>query len=814
MVDRDTVDYRDTSSFDDSSLQDVQTIKSAILHKQYGKDVRSALAQLPDSLIKLFEDTGGNSNAEVEEARGGFETLGLHEQAQNADIDKVTVEVQNARTNSSNQTYQTLKERIDNQENDLNSNFNDKLSQISAIPETFANLAALQSKYPTGKTGIFVTADNGHKYIWSNNSWLDAGVYQAVGIADGQIDEKKIAKINNITSSLERLENRYVSTSATDIAFTTSPNYFVTKIPISSNRGQIIIPLISVGSKFIAATTENGQSLVFENMYDELNDGKTFSRTGYKIDNNQLIVDLEYVSRQMPEKYIYISQAYATQQSFYVKTYKDTATEDVLELSDSSNVVNKTFGQLSSEFSPVNIAPLYRRKNISWNTTTGDINYLESNQHAAFEISNLPTVGQMRFKVSSLTEDQFIIFLDAQNKAIANFSHEYNTGEKSNSYIYVDNGDVVFDFENAKKAYANLAKLQITQYQYDILNFNPTFIGTTKISDVMKWIDNTTNNDELVLPSVYPVLKSKTANVVLDNVLKSGSVYDGQTVLATKQLGTQKIGLVDTTDSSIGVKYSGAEDYVTLPIKRVDSTADAGKKTVMLIGESTTESTTLLNEVKSRLDSDATDFEMVGTRIKGDVHYEARSGWGAGALHYVQTANGMTNSFYNPDKQSFDWKWYLEKNSMASPDIVVINFGLNDVNRYVTNGTTLSQTEHYNFFISQIRAVKPDTIIVIGLTHIYSSFGNFRHNDRRTSIANQLHQTISDFDNRTNDNIYIAPYFLNIDSLWDMQYEQIPLNDYQPTEKVDYRGVDAIHPSDIGYKKMADVMYASIKQTL
>lgn len=62
-----------------------------------------------------------------------------------------------------------------------------KLSQISSVPETFANLAALQSKYPTGKTGIFVTADTGHKFIWANGSWTDAGAYQAVGIADGSV---------------------------------------------------------------------------------------------------------------------------------------------------------------------------------------------------------------------------------------------------------------------------------------------------------------------------------------------------------------------------------------------------------------------------------------------------------------------------------------------------------------------------------------------------------------------------------------------------------------------------------------------------
>lgn len=98
-----------------------------------------------------------------------------------------SVEVQDARTNSSSQTYPTLKERMDSQESDLNNSINDKLAQISAVPETFANLAALQSKYPTGKTGIFVTADTGHKYIWANGSWQDAGVYQGIAITDDQM---------------------------------------------------------------------------------------------------------------------------------------------------------------------------------------------------------------------------------------------------------------------------------------------------------------------------------------------------------------------------------------------------------------------------------------------------------------------------------------------------------------------------------------------------------------------------------------------------------------------------------------------------
>lgn len=111
MVDRDTVDYRDTSSFDDSSLQDIQTIKSAILHKQYGKDVRSALAQLPDALIKLFGDTGGNQE-QLDNALKGIRNIAYTINA-GSDKGESSTEVQLMRTNINGRVFETAPERID-----------------------------------------------------------------------------------------------------------------------------------------------------------------------------------------------------------------------------------------------------------------------------------------------------------------------------------------------------------------------------------------------------------------------------------------------------------------------------------------------------------------------------------------------------------------------------------------------------------------------------------------------------------------------------------------------------------------------------
>lgn len=78
----------------------------------------------------------------------------------------------------------------------------EKLSQMSLAPETFENLVELKNKYPNGATGLFVTADTGHKWIFSNGQWKDAGFLQT-GLADRSVSPKFIDKVSfaNIDNS-------------------------------------------------------------------------------------------------------------------------------------------------------------------------------------------------------------------------------------------------------------------------------------------------------------------------------------------------------------------------------------------------------------------------------------------------------------------------------------------------------------------------------------------------------------------------------------------------------------------------------------
>lgn len=165
-----------------------------------------------DSLNKQILDMLGNvapqDQNEVTQARIDANGQAYSTMKSRLDVDQKTAEtaleeerqtnseVTQARTNSLGKYHQTLSERLNDQENELTNAMNDKLSQINFELETFPNLAALQAKYPNGKTGLFVTIDNMHKYIWDSGKWIDGGVYQTAALARGSVSMDKLDEVN------------------------------------------------------------------------------------------------------------------------------------------------------------------------------------------------------------------------------------------------------------------------------------------------------------------------------------------------------------------------------------------------------------------------------------------------------------------------------------------------------------------------------------------------------------------------------------------------------------------------------------------
>lgn len=66
----------------------------------------------------------------------------------------------------------------------------------------YANLSALQTAFPTGTSGVYLTSDNGHWHYWNGTAWADGGVYQAVEIADGSVTPEKTNFVENYSFNM------------------------------------------------------------------------------------------------------------------------------------------------------------------------------------------------------------------------------------------------------------------------------------------------------------------------------------------------------------------------------------------------------------------------------------------------------------------------------------------------------------------------------------------------------------------------------------------------------------------------------------
>lgn len=150
---------------------------------------------------------------EVGDARGRFMTLSDRENKQDFNIDRKEDKV------NANANYAAINLRDDQQDKAIAEKasqgfITDYLSKMYLQPEGFENEAALKAKYPTGKEGIFVTVDTGHKWLWINGAWKDCGIYQSAGL-DSELqhqltsldvsEEKVINLLQPLTNNLINL---------------------------------------------------------------------------------------------------------------------------------------------------------------------------------------------------------------------------------------------------------------------------------------------------------------------------------------------------------------------------------------------------------------------------------------------------------------------------------------------------------------------------------------------------------------------------------------------------------------------------------
>lgn len=151
-----------------------------------------------DDYITIIDGTIRDLKTKVDAIYTDYQSGNFYNKSETDSKDSVTLSSANAYADSKDSlTLSSAKSYTDSKDSLTFSNAksytDNSLKGISSVPETFANLAAIKSKYPNGANGVMVAADNGHKYIWANSTWTDAGIYQSVGIADGSVGNNQLS---------------------------------------------------------------------------------------------------------------------------------------------------------------------------------------------------------------------------------------------------------------------------------------------------------------------------------------------------------------------------------------------------------------------------------------------------------------------------------------------------------------------------------------------------------------------------------------------------------------------------------------------
>lgn len=228
-------------------------------------------------------------------------------------------------------------------------------------------------------------------------------------------------------------------------------------------------------------------------------------------------------------------------------------------------------------------------------------------------------------------------------------------------------------------------------------------------------------------------------------------------------------------------------------------------KKVLVIGDSLTHSGKITQGLLNNFASDAMGIELLGTRGTSPNLHEGRSGWSSYNYTHDSSYLGVSNPFFNPITQEFDFSYYMTNEGFSGVDYVIIALGSNDdVDVDVT-----SNKANYDKMISSIKAYNANAIISLWLPPqgYYMYAGNRQAIERRQIFDKWL---LSEYDDRENENIFVMPVLLNVDPLHDFPYTMQPISD-RNTSFEELKITDWTHPSDAGYAKIADVIFGYLK---
>ena len=258
-------------------------------------------------------------------------------------------------------------------------------------------------------------------------------------------------------------------------------------------------------------------------------------------------------------------------------------------------------------------------------------------------------------------------------------------------------------------------------------------------------------------------------------------------------------------------------DSASLLVTLIDKAAKSGQTPrVLVIGDSYIDSGVITQQILDNAATDVMNVELIGTRGTAPNLHEGRSGW---KVSDYATNDRGSNPFWIGGKVNFPA--YLTSNTLSTPDIILIELGVNDCFAMTTDAdvVTLTQTAfaQLDTLIASFKAANPNIKIGLCLPPRYADQDAFGRDygasydawrcSRNISIWNR--ELIARYKDSEASNIHIVASGFNVDTINNYPTDKQPINSHNST-LIDVQS-NSVHPYPKGYQQIGDVMFMFIK---
>ena len=363
-----------------------------------------------------------------------------------------------------------------------------------------------------------------------------------------------------------------------------------------------------------------------------------------------------------------------------------------------------------------------------------------------------------------------------------------------------------------------------------------------RIEDEFNRIEEELNNNKgsgftpkIILPSEFYAVVGHELSIYNENVIlcddlnkydidwyiNQGNFYDQykECFRITPKVGTEGDYSVRLRIKDKCTREVLAEKTMTMHIV---SKKNYTNKKVLFIGDSRTSAGYYPYEIQNVLSSGG--ITSLGTEttkpwidnVQKPINHEGRGSWSAKDYVATTSKNGYTNPFINPSTNKFDFSYYMTKQGYSSVDIVFLNLGTNGMDSKNLDTSIQNNINAMDEMIASIRSFNSNVPIVIELVTPPATQDGWTYANHGGSAWEMMFNIFRNnemvIEHYSGKNVYIAPTIFNLDRNNDYGTKTMPLSARNPKEIE--RQTNNVHPSDVGYYKMADVFWAIINAVM